>query len=253
MKKKYRVYYKPHKKKKIRKILGVFIVVVFLISLSITFYYLYLKISSLDITDLMKIKNIAIVQNESTVPDKVLLAKINQQKLSLLNKNKVKSTIISIFPEIEDIEFGKIFSKQHNIKIKTKKIIYALNNNNKKVFYSDKGEKFWLYTNYYSTSAINIVKASEKDVIDTEFLKNFYNYLSNTKLIHLIKEINFLPNEEIVLKIQSGQKITLDKNITNVKPEFFVKLIEIAQQQGTNVYGRTITDGKIYITKQNNN
>lgn len=98
MKKKYRVYYKPHKKKKIRKILGVFIVVVFLISLSITFYYLYLKISSLDITDLMKIKNIAIVQNESTVPDKVLLAKINQQKLSLLNKNKVKSTIISIFP-----------------------------------------------------------------------------------------------------------------------------------------------------------
>lgn len=223
------------------------VLVFLLITLSsVLIFFLYVYVKSLNFYSILAIKDFLVVENETTIPSELIVKKLLEEKSTIFNLNKVKNKILKIFPEIKNIEFKFRSFKTYYVKVRKENPVFLIKEDKKITFYTSEGKKFWFYD--ISRGSFNvIIELSYEDPVEKNFLVSFYDYISNIEKNNLIKKVYFKQNKEIIIETFSGNKIIVDRSLTNVNPELFIHSFEILEKESLDIYARDLEAGKLYV------
>lgn len=236
---------KKKKKKRIRTLIFFILLIISAISLKKVFFD---KLNFGSIYNIFKINDVLIYSNTTTIPNQIIYDYLKSRSLSIFNFKRILKNLKNQYPEIKQIKYTKLLKKNPEINIISFTPICYCKANDEKFFSSDIG-----WYKVYDPTKINNDKLFEvkyEDAIDDKFLKKIHNKITSIGLSDFIKEIYFKKNREcdIVLNINNAEQIMLiDENFDSIDSEKLIKLINYISGKNVRIYGRTLSDGKVFI------
>jgi len=189
------------------------------------------------------IKDIEILENNTTVPNEIIIEFFLKNKVSLFNFKKLIKNLLKTYPEIKKVKVAVLPVKELKIKIISKIPVFFLVN--KEIFISNDGEEFKVY-NINKINFDRLLKI-ECDNYDIKKLKDLYQIFVTTNLTKEIQKICIKNNGEYIIFTNKQTKVILDEKFSSIKKNFLVNMIKISLEKNTDVYGRVADAGIVYI------
>ncbi len=189
------------------------------------------------------IKDMEILENNTTVPNEIIIEFFLKNKVSLFNFKKLIKNLLKTYPEIKKVKIVVLPVKELKIKIINKIPVFFLVN--KEIFISNDGEEFKVY-NINKINFDRLLKI-ECDNYDIKKLKDLYQIFVTTNLTKEIQKIYIKNNGEYIIFTNKQTKVILDEKFSSIKKNFLVNMIKISLEKNTDVYGRISDAGIVYI------
>jgi len=237
-----RYYYRmTQKRDKSKRLLKLIIFMFFLV-----FLYSLPKISSVkeNLLSYFTIKEIKILENNTTIPDEVIVESLIKNKISFLNFKKFTTSLSQIYPEIEKIKIVALPMKKFKVKIISEIPIFYVSN--KGVFLSNKNKEF----SVYDINKINfdrILQIEYENYYDIRKLKILYQFFTETGLTKEIQKIYVKDNGEYILYTDKQNKIILDEKFDSIERNLLRNIINISIDKNVDVYARIVDNRIVYI------
>ncbi len=237
------------RKKKIRnKKIKIFLFVISFIVVGILFKEFISKIKFTSLSEMFKIKNISIYSNTTTIPEDLIYEYLNKQNLSIFNFLKAIKKLKKLYPEIKNITYSGLFTKNPKLNIISFTPICYDKYEKDKLFSCESG-----WYKVYDLNKIDYSKIFEveyKNYRNDEFLKNIFLKVNSLKLNNYVKKIYLENNSECYLLLNVGngnQEILIDNSFYYTDEQKIAKLINFISNKNVKIYGKLISDGRVFI------
>ncbi len=247
--KKYYFKVKYSRKTRIKRIMFGICLSVLLPCSYLVLKYGYLFIITLPLNKILSIDDIKIEKNFTTLPNEIIIDKLQKRQVTLLNVTSRLKEIIYTFPEIKNIKMKYQLPKKISLMIFCETpIFYSVSSFPKKnIYYTITGKRFWLYDERsYKNKIIKFTSQNSEYEEQIHGVTKLFSYLYETENIGYINEIIFDKNKYILV-MNNSKRILLDKKIDTIDTKRLDKTIRLCYANNVDIDARLLSDGKIYL------
>ncbi len=242
MKKKYLYYRYKYKDKKIKR--SVSKILVFTIIIFFLYFFSFNAIQM--IKNFLKIEQVEIIKNNTTLPNSLILKIFLNNKISFFNFRKILKKLSYTYSEIEEIKTNFFPFKKLKLELKSRIPMFYTIENTEKIFISKKSDRFKIFDES-RVDFSKIIEIKFKNSFDVNRIVSIYNFLLEKNLLSYIKMIEIKDNNEYILYFVNGSKIVFDDTFDKINLSLLFNTLIFALNKRIYVYARLLDEGMVYI------